>query len=331
MTFPFLRYLSLALSVLSFSNALADAPSFLQPQTDIPLNGGTSRFDYQSLDSQTGTLYLAHMGAGQIVIFNTSNNKISATLSGFPGVTGLLVIPELHRLYASVTRRHQIFVVNTQSLKIISRITAGNFPDSIAYVPELQQLYVSDEIGGEVTVIDVVKNKRIASITLGGQVGNTRYDPSSHLVYVNGQAKNELVAIDPQTRKITQRYPITEGKHPHGLWIDSASRLAFIACDADAKLVTFDLNQMKETGNFEVGKEPDVLAFDNALGYLYAACESGIVSIFKVKDQKVEKIADFPVGENAHSVEVNSATHLVYFPLRKIGKGPVLHIMKPSN
>lgn len=321
----------LALGLLGFSMALADPPSFLQLQQDVPLTGGTARFDYQALDAERGILYLSHMGAGQIVIFNTHQGKVIATLSGFPGVTGLLLVPEQHRLYASVTRQHEVAVVDTESLKTLARIPAGHFPDGMAYVPELKQLYVSDEMGGEETVIDTVRNRRVASLKIGGEAGNTCYDPTTRLVFVDGQSRNEVVAIDPQTRKIVNRYPLHGGRHPHGLYLDSNSRLAFVACDGDEKLLVLDMNNFQEIGVSEVGRDPDVLDFDPGLGYLYVASESGVVSVFRVRDHKVEKIGDFPVGENAHSVEVDPKTHFVYFPLRKMGKGPVLRIMKPAN
>ena len=321
----------LAIGFCSLLPALADPPSFLQLQQDVPLTGGATRFDYQAFDPDTGTLFIAHMGAGQIIVFNTKMAKVEATLAGFPGVTGLLYIPELHQLYAGVTRQHQIAVIDTQRLREVARIPAGHFPDGMAYVPGTHELYVSDEMGGEETVIDVVKNTRVASIPAGGEVGNTCYDPNSHLVLVCGQAKNELIAIDPQTRKVVNRYPIHGGKHPHGLFLDANSHLAFIGCDGDEKLVVMDLNDFQEIGVATVGKDPDVMSFDPPLGYLYVASESGMVSIFRVRERKVEKIGDFPVGRNAHTVAVDPQTHFVYFPLLKINKGPVLRIMKPGT
>ncbi len=318
-------------AVVCFSTVFADPPSFLQLQQDIPLSGGTSRFDYQAFDPDTGTLYLAHMGAGQIIVFNTKSGKVDATLAGYPGVTGLLYVSELHRLYASVTQQHQVAVIDTQRLRELARIPAGHFPDAMAYVPDTHEIYVSDEMGGEEAVIDVVHNRRSVSLPLGGEVGNTRYDPDSHMVLVCGQTKNELIVLDPKTRKVANRYPIVGGKHPHGLCLDPNSRLAFLGCDGDEKLVVVDLTNFSETGVSGVGKDPDVLAFDPQLGYLYVASESGVVSIFRVRDRKVEKIGDFPVGTNAHSVELDPQTHFVYFPLRKVNKGPVLRIMKPAN
>jgi DNA-binding beta-propeller fold protein YncE len=252
-------------------------------------------------------------------------------LSGFPRVTGLLIVPELHRLFVSVPGHHEVDVIDTETLKTLARIPAGNFPDGMAYVPELRQVYVSDEMGGEEIVIDAVKNTRLAYIKLEGEVGNTRYDSNSKRIFVNVQTKNELVAINPETQKVQLQYSIQSGKHPHGLYLDANSRLAFIACDGDEKLVVVDLDDFHEVGVSDVGKDPDVLDFDPELGYLYVASESGTVSIFRVRDRKVEKIGDFPVGSNAHSVAVDSKTHFLYFPLRKSGSGPALRIMKPAN
>jgi DNA-binding beta-propeller fold protein YncE len=323
--------MALFLTLTAISSLFADPASFLHPEEDVPLTGGVSRFDYQSLDTQSGFLYLAHTGAGQIVVFNTHLGKVAATLSGFPGVTGLLALPQYHRLYASLTNSHVVAVIDTVGQKTVARIPAGHFPDGLTYVPETHEAYVADELGGEVTVFDVLNNRKTASIKMEGQVGNVRYDPLSRRVFANIQTKNELVAIDTVTHKVILHYVLQGGKHPHGLWIDPPSRMAFVACDGDAKLVVMDLSTFQETGVASVGKDPDILSFDDNLGYLYVACDSGVVSIFRVRDHKVEKLGDFPVGLKAHSVEVDPKTHLVYFPLAKAGKGPVLRIMKPAN
>lgn len=325
------RYGVLVFAFFGFCVALADPGDFLQVQQDVPLGSNTSRFDYQALDPQSGILYIAHKGAGQIILFNTHQNAVQNTLSGFPGVTGVLVVPELHRLFASVTDRHEVAVVDTESLKTVAHIPAGHFPDGMAYVPETRQLYISDEMGGEEIVVDVLKNKRVDYLKLEGEVGNTCYDPGSRRVFVNVQGKNEVVVIDPETRKILLRYNLQGGKHPHGLCLDPGSRLAFIGCDGDKKLVVMDMDNFREIGVSEVGKDPDVLAFDPQLGYLYVASESGVVSVFRVRDHKMEKIGDFQAGPNAHSVIVDPQTHLVYFPLCKLNSCAVLRIMKPAR
>jgi YVTN family beta-propeller protein len=331
MSQPIKPFVYLMLITLTALPVMADPPSFLSFQEDIPLNGGISRFEHQAIDPSNHLLYISHTGAGQIIILNTEHKQIINTISGLPGVSGLLVLPDIHRLYACEIRLHQVAVIDTNSQKVIAHIPAGHQPDGMAYVPELHQLYVTDETGGEETVIDVLKNKKLGSIVLDGVAGDTRYDNVAHWIWTVVSSKNELVSIDPQTRKVLKRYAIKAGKDPHGLWIEADSRLAFIACDKDNKLVVMDLKTFQETGISDLGKDPDVIAFDQQLGYLYAASESGTLSAFRIRDRKVEKLGDAMIGNEAHSVEVNPLTHEVYFPLRQVGKLPVLRVMKPSN
>ena len=69
----------------------AEAP--LREVGDVPLPGGASRFDYQSLEPASGRLFVSHMGAGQLVVFDVRANRVTANLDEFPTVTGVLAVP----------------------------------------------------------------------------------------------------------------------------------------------------------------------------------------------------------------------------------------------
>ena len=271
------------------------------------------------------------MGDGEIVVFDTKAAKVIANLPGFPVVTGVLAVPSLKLLYASVTQNHEIAVVDTESLKVIKRIKDGEFPDGLAYAPETNKVFISDESGGVETVIDARNNERIATIKMGGEVGNTQYDPVSRRIYACVQTTSEFVAINPETDKIEARYPLKGANHPHGFYIDARQGKAYIACEGDAKLLVVDMKTHQIEKTFPVGNGPDVLAFDRDLGMLYVACESGVVSIFKVSGNGLKKKGDFEVGPNSHSVSVDKKTHQIYFPLKNVHGRPVLRIMVPSE
>src|SRR5882757_1210527 len=95
------------LVTLSFSMSVAQssgtANKVLTTVADIPLPGAAVRFDYQAFDPSNGRLYIAHMNADQLVVFDTSKRQVVANLDGFKRVHGVAVAPEIHRLYASVT------------------------------------------------------------------------------------------------------------------------------------------------------------------------------------------------------------------------------------
>lgn len=326
---------SAVMAVLTVGNAPAQKAKFdstpsLSKIADVPLPGKPTRFDYQSFDLATKVLYFSHMGDGELVVFDTKNRKVIASLPGFPAVTGVLAIPELHRVYASVTDNHEVAVVDTDSLKVVARIPAGEFPDGLAYVPELKKLFVSDEQGGKEIVIDTQTNRRIASIDMGGEVGNTRYDPVSKLIFANVQTKNELVAIDPKKNQIVARHPLAGAHGPHGLFIEPKQKLAFVACEGNSKLLVVNLENFEVKQSFSAGNGPDVLAFDSDLERLYVGTESDVVSIFQLQGKKLEKLEDLSIAPNAHTISVDSKTHLVYLPLKNVQGRPVLRIMGPS-
>src|SRR5882757_3605853 len=267
------------------------AVDFLKQVKDVSLPGKATRFDYASLDEQSGRLYFSHMGDGYLVVFDTKTDSLVTNLPGFPTMTGVLAVPSLKKVYGSVTKNHEVAVVNTETLAVVKRIPDGRFPDGLAYSPETRRVFVSDESGGVETVIDAVKDEKIGTIDMGGEVGNTQYDPTSHLIYACVQTRNQFVAIDPEKKIIIQRYDLKGGDHPHGFYVDSQHNKAYVSCEGDAKLIVFDLASHTENQVFEVGDGPDVLAYDKNLNLLYVACESGVVSIFKC-GETVTKLAD---------------------------------------
>jgi hypothetical protein len=92
---------------------------------DVRLPGSAVRFDYQSLDQKAGRLYISHMNADQLVIFDIKRNQAVANLDGFPRVHGVWAVPDVGRVYASITGEHKVAVVDMQSLRTIARVGAG--------------------------------------------------------------------------------------------------------------------------------------------------------------------------------------------------------------
>jgi len=303
----------------------------LRVLADVPLTGGTTRFDYQSLDSSTGRLYIAHLGSDLMTVFDVNKQTAVGDVKDLKRVHGVLAVPELHRVYASATGTNELAVIDEQSLSIVARVPAGDYPDGIAYAAKANKIYVSDLHGKTDTVIDAKTNQRVTTIPLGGGAGNSQYDSVSERVFVTVDGKEELAEIDPNTDQIVARYPLSGCKGSHGLLIDSEHHLAFAACEDNSKLVVFDLQTKKATATLSVGADPDVLAFDEGLQRLYVSAESGIITVFDERERGLEKVGEGLLAPNAHSVAVDPSTHRVYFPLQNVNGKPVLRIMVPSD
>ncbi len=300
----------------------------LKEVADIPLPGRAVRFDYQSLDPSQGRLYISHMNANQLVVFDIKKREVVANLDGFSGVHGVWAVPELGRVYASVTGEHKVAAVDMKTLQTLARVGPINYPDGIAYAPGPQRVFVSDEHGDVDAVIDTKTNLLVASIPLGGGAGNTVYDAGSGHILVAVHEKNEVVAIDPATMQIIGRYPMAGIQSPHGIALDQSGRLAFVAGEENHMLAVVDLNTMKVLATHPVGEDPDVLAFDPGFKRLYVSAESGNVFAFR-EDRKTLVDEGHISIPHAHTVCVDPNTHLVYFPLENIDGHPLLRIMEP--
>jgi YVTN family beta-propeller protein len=224
-----------------------------------------------------------------------------------------------------------VVAIDESSLKITARMPGGVYPDGMAYAPPVHKLYVSDEHGDTDTVIDVKTHSRVATIALGGEVGNTQYDPTSARIFANVQTRNQLIEIDPTTDIVVDRIDLPGAEGNHGLLIEPGERQALIACEGNDKLLVLDLRTKKVTASFDVGKDPDVLAFDPGLHYLYVAGEAGVVSMFNVEGATVSRIGEAFLGPNAHAVAVDPITHQAYFPLMNLNGRTVLRITRPKS
>ena len=301
----------------------------LRVLSDIPVPGSASRFDYQSLDATTGRLYVAHMGADQLVVFDTASQHVAGTVNDVKTPTGVLAVPELGRVFVAASGSHDVAVIDAQSLQVIAHVGRIGFPDGLDYAPAVKQVFVSDESGGGELVIDATTNKAVTTIDIGGEAGNTHYDPGSGCILVVVQSANQLAAIDPTTDRLVGRYDLAaDCQKPHGFLVDASRRRAFVTCEDNALLLVVDLPSMAVAAKYPVGGSPDVLAFDPGLHRLYVASESGVVSVFAVKDGLT------PIGLyqalHAHSVAVDPAAHLVYLPLESVDGKPVVRILEPT-
>src|SRR5579864_806388 len=200
--------LSLWILVRQFSRQGVQAEgntTILRTVAEIPLPGPAVRFDYQSFDETSGRLYIAHMNADQLMVFDTEKRSVVANLDGFKRVHGVIAVPEMDRVYASVTGEHRVAVVDRKTLQAVGSVGPINYPDGLAFAPKVRRVFVSDEHGGVDAVIDAETNTLLKSIPLGGGAGNTVYERENRRILVAVHGKNELVSIDPEKLEITQR------------------------------------------------------------------------------------------------------------------------------
>lgn len=304
-----------AVSVSPFQAAPA-----LRSVADVPLPGGVASFDQQAFDATSKRLFVTHPGNNEVIVLDTTTNTVVGHIQNIKKNHGIVVIPEIGRVYIAETFDNQVYVVDEKSLHVLSRIAVGQKPDVMTYDPNDHLLFVSNELGHSDTVIDVRTNRALATIPLGGEVGNSRYDASSHRVWVALQTLNQIVALDPTSGRVVGRVSLPKTcNHDHGLVLDESQHLGIVECDVSATLFLLDLTSMQVLTAAQttqaVPASPDIMAVDESQHMVYVSSHTGTLTLFNDSNRTLQKVAQQCIAANAHAVLVDQATHNVYMPL----------------
>jgi len=297
----------------------------------LPLPGDTSRLDYASLDPGRGLLFIAHLGASELIEVDVHANRVVRTISGLSQIHGVLVVPALRRVYATATGSDTMITLDEGTGAVLGRASTGAYPDGLAYDPVHASVWTTNETGGTETVIDAATGAVRGTVELGGEAGNVAYDPVTGSMLVDVQGSDQFAVIDPATLKVTRRVALPGCQHDHGLALNSAGRLAFIACDENNRLLTLDLTTWQVTGDQSVGQGPDVLAYDPGAHRLYVAAESGWLTVLDQRGRTLSVTGSAHLADGAHIVALDPGTHRSYYPVPDNGSGhPALLTYAPA-
>ena len=303
----------------------------LRQVSETPLTGGPVRFDYTALDAERGRLFIAHMGASELIDVDVRAQKVLRTVPNLPDVHGVIVVPDKHRVYATATGADQLVAVDEDSGQVVFRAPTDTYPDGLAYDPVRRTVWTTNESAGTETVIDAETGAVRATIPLGGEVGNVVYDSFLDQMVVAVQGRNDLAVIDPVSFAVTERIPTPDCDHPHGQALDLPEQVMFVGCEANAKMVTVDLVNRNVIDHHGVGETPDVLAYDAGANRVYVAAESGWVSIFDQDHGHLTERGSAYLADGAHSLALDPTTHHTFIPIPKDHNGsPVLREYEPT-
>ena len=326
---PASRFVLAAALSLTAATACAQTPpraAEWRVVADVPLPGRAVRFDYQSLDTTTGRLWIAHMGADEVLAFDVRARRVVSRVPDMPGVTGIRVVPALQRVFAALSAGHAVAILDSRDSRVLARVPGGRFPDGLAYAPSVNKLFVSDEYGQRELVIDVPSATARRPIPLGGEAGNSQYDSVADRIWVAVQTRNELASIDPRTDSVVERVRLPGIEAPHGLYVDAEHRLIYVAGEKNARVGIVDMREKRIVRVYPVSAEPDVVALDPVRRRLYVAAESGAITAFDVRGISLTPLPRYR-APHAHTVAIDPATGLLYVPLEDVQGRPILRIL----
>ena len=288
-------------------------------------------FDFQTLDTQTHLLFIAHTGPspdveqqvnpkfnpdtdtktdGNVVVFDTQQQKV-VDLLPIPQVAGITLASDLHKVYAADANDNIIYSIDEPTMQITPiELAANDSPDGMTYDPIDHLIFVSvpgapanpnksnivDRKNQNENVIDALTDRVVARIPLG----------------VDGQWGDDVghVKFDPGLHRIfvvVQQLADPDSPNPNLLPPPGTARL--VAIDPIAKRV------IRRVLLPDSCITPHGMAIDTDLHIAFIACiDASPASLYRVdlRTMQVLPESSWPLTIKPDIVALDHPLHLVF-------------------
>jgi DNA-binding beta-propeller fold protein YncE len=253
-----------------------------------------SQFDHGAFDPKTRRVFVAHTGQDRIEVIDHDASQFLKTLDGFPEAAGVVaddaVVLVTNRGAASLAW------IDAESLETRLVEATGPRPNGVAFVPHSRLAVVAcigDEAHGpELQSISLDKSLR-CSLPLPGR---------PRWCVTNREGTQVFLAIrEPSMVLVAQLPKLDRTRHfrlsssgAHGMDIDHANGLLYVACDAGA-LIAIDVLTGALRGEWPLAGVPDATFFNPASGLVHVAIENpGLVQSIDARRGRITELKTAP-------------------------------------
>lgn len=287
----------------------------LRVQQSIPIPPPTtntsSEFDHGDVHQASGRVFVAHTQAGTIEVLDGSERRHLATIPGCPEASGVLVAQQDGLVFAAARGAGQVLVVEASTLVVRQAIAVDPRPNGLAWDPTRRQLLVADVAVNTARLI-TPKGDTVGVISLPGRPRWCVYDAARQRFLVNIREPACVAILDARGGDLLECWPIPSGG-PHGLDVDTANDVAFVACDG-GHVVRVELADGRVTGQIGIAGVPDALWYNRRQACLYVAIgDPGVVQVIDVSDTRTMRVIQTLITERgAHTTAFDAQRHILY-------------------
>jgi DNA-binding beta-propeller fold protein YncE len=276
--------------------------------------GGTGGFDYLTVDSENGLLYVPRTTHTMVV--NAQTGKLVADIPGQKGNHGVAIVHSAGRGFISDGRDGSVMIFDLKSNKALGKIKADDDADGIIYDRSSNKvLLVCGDAGKLIPIspdVDPESGKADPAIDLGGKPEFLAADKDR--IYINLVDKDQVAVVDSKTMKVVDKWTTKPGGSPVGMAIDPAKHRLYIGCRNPQKMIVMSTENGKVLADLPIGAGVDATAFFD--GYALASCRDGTLAVAA----ETKKVGHFEIVQTvttkpgAKTMGVDPKTKSVYLP-----------------
>jgi DNA-binding beta-propeller fold protein YncE len=293
--------------------ALADpAPGYAVVDRIAGADGG---WDYASLDTEGGRLYVARSNA--VMAVDLATRKVTDALAPAQGAHSAFAIDGGRTVVETDGRTGTTRFIDAITGKVEDEIATGKKPDAALYDAFTGRVVVMSPGSNTVTEIDAKTRKVVAQFTLAGGLEAAGADGKGH-VWVNLEDAGAVSEIDAVAGKVLRTIKLPGCEGPTGLAMVAGATRVISACANGVASVT-DTKSGKVVATLAIDKGPDFVLADETRHLAFIPCGGSgtLVAIATDNPKAIHVTAHIPTAVGARTGAIDPRDGRIYLPAAK--------------
>jgi len=259
----------------------------------------------QSIDTSWQTLgtklYITSRYAHKVLVLDTSNNSIVATIPIGYYPQGIAMNPRGTRAYTADTGSDKVSVVDPAGNSLVTTISVGNDPVIPVVSPDGTRVYVTNIWSNSISVIETSSNAVVHTISNVAYPWGIAISPDGTKIAATEYVNGRIAVFD--TSSFSRIATVKVGAAPEGLIYHPNGSKIYVANLSSDTVSVIDTGIYSVIQTISVGDGPVQFDFNSNASRLYVANNySANVSEIDVRTGKV--LRTFSVGAGPIDVEV---------------------------
>lgn len=209
--------------------------------------------------SKTGRLYVTTELENSVAVIDPDTLKIIGSIPTGEAESHMLAVShDGKRGYTANVAAGTVSVLDLEGNKLVTKIPAAKTVQRIAVSVDDKWVFTADQTKPQLIVIDAATNQVASRIDLPDYGYGTAATLDGRFLLVCCGI-GDLAVVDLDKKQVVQR--IEMPRAPQAIVIRPDGAVAYVSCNASAKVAVVDLKEWKVTAQIEVGKNADGLAW----------------------------------------------------------------------
>lgn len=299
------------------------AQNFTVTKFDI---GGEGGFDYLSVDTATGRVFVSRGTRIQVV---DASGKPAGEIANTPGTHGALIVNSVKRGFTTNGRDSTVTMFDLGSLNVIKQIHAGQrgldgfmYDDASNRVLTIDHSPENPPTPGTIVIIDPNSGEVVGTATTTGSAPEGGVGDGKGRIFVNLEDKEAMDVIDTKTWKVVATWPVAPCKGPTGIAMDRASNRVFVGCSNTSMVL--DASSGKVVAEIKNGGGVDGIAWDQSQKLLYipSGADGTVTIVHEDSPDKYTTVGTVQTMRGARTIALDIKTHTAYVFTPEYGPAP---------